>query len=174
MKYTFTALALAALALASPVPEAAAPAAFKITNIVSGGSGCPQGSIEVDWTDNRVLPICMRRPIPSPFKDYYIILTNSSDFGKEFTARVGSGISIEESRKFCQLNIALKFNPGYQFAIYSTDVSGWADLDAGVKGQISSNYYFSGETDQVRSIHCKLCSPAPGSPIPSLSMNGWI
>jgi len=132
MKYTFTALALAALSFANPVPEAAAPApsSFKITNVISGGSGCPQDSIDIDWTDNKILPIY---------------------FGKEFTARVGSGTPPEESRKNCQLNIALKFSPGYQFAVYSTDVSGWADIDSGVKGLVSSNYYFSGETDDTRS-----------------------
>lgn len=60
MKYSFTALALATLSLASPVPETAAvaPASFKITNVVSGGSGCPQGSIDVDFTDSKILPIC--------------------------------------------------------------------------------------------------------------------
>ena len=61
MKYTFTALALAALSLASPVPDAApatAPSSFKIAGVVSGGSGCPQGSIDIDYTDSRILPIC--------------------------------------------------------------------------------------------------------------------
>lgn len=58
MKYTFTALALAALSLATPVPEAAAPASFKIQGVVSGGSGCPQGSIDIDYTDSKILPIC--------------------------------------------------------------------------------------------------------------------
>lgn len=60
MKYAFaTTLAIAALSSASPVSQARddAPSGFKITNVVYGGSGCPQGSIDVDWTDSRVLPI---------------------------------------------------------------------------------------------------------------------
>jgi hypothetical protein len=59
MKYLFTTLALAATSLSSPVPDSSpAPSSFKITNVVSGGSGCPQGSIDINWTDNRILPIC--------------------------------------------------------------------------------------------------------------------
>lgn len=57
MKYTLTTLALAAVTLASPAPSVA-PSSFKIANVVSGGSGCPQGSIDIDWTDQKVLPIC--------------------------------------------------------------------------------------------------------------------
>jgi hypothetical protein len=57
MKYTFTALALAAVTLAAP-QSGATPPSFKIKDVVSGGSGCPQGSIDINWTDNRILPIC--------------------------------------------------------------------------------------------------------------------
>lgn len=65
MKYTFATLALAAASLASPVPDGGSPtpSSFKITNVVSGGSGCPQGSIDINWTDNRILPICMHLPL---------------------------------------------------------------------------------------------------------------
>lgn len=60
MKYTLATLALAAASLASPVPATSydAPSSFKIVNVVSGGSGCPQGSIDVNWTDNKIFPIC--------------------------------------------------------------------------------------------------------------------
>lgn len=130
MKYTFASLALAALSLASPVPEAAvaAPPAFKIKNVVYGGSGCPQGSLDISFTDSKLLPIY---------------------FSKEFTARVGSGVSVEEARKNCQLNINLEYSPGYSFSIFSVDYSGWADLDSGVTGLLRSNYYFSGYTEQT-------------------------
>lgn len=62
MKYTLTTLALAAVAFATPAP-AVAPGSFKIANVVSGGSGCPQGSIDIDWTDQKVLPICTLAPL---------------------------------------------------------------------------------------------------------------
>lgn len=58
MKYTISTLALAAVALSNPIPDsAAAPPSFKIANVVSGGSGCPQGSIDINWTNQAVLPI---------------------------------------------------------------------------------------------------------------------
>ena len=56
MKYTLTALALAAISFAAPTYQS--PDSFKINSVVSGGSGCPQGSIDINWTDNGILPIC--------------------------------------------------------------------------------------------------------------------
>ncbi|KAF2273467.1 uncharacterized protein EI97DRAFT_158900 [Westerdykella ornata] len=142
MKYTFTAVALAALSLASPVPDAAAasPPSFKITDVIHGGSGCPQGSIDIDFSDSKILPI---------------------RFSKDFTASVGPNVPAEESRKNCQLNIALKYSPGYQYSVYSADYSGWGDLDAGVKGSVKANYYFSGETAQC-STELELNGPFSG------------
>ena len=61
MKYTLTALILAAVAIAAPTGQA--PDSFKITNVVSNGSGCPQGSIDIDWTDQEILPICKSEPV---------------------------------------------------------------------------------------------------------------
>ncbi|KAF2268204.1 hypothetical protein CC78DRAFT_17100 [Lojkania enalia] len=129
MKYTFASLALAAFSLASPVPDTAlAPPSFKIANVVSGGSGCPQGSIDVSYTDSTILPIY---------------------FGKDFTATVGPKADPADSRKNCQLNIKLNYSPGYQYAVYSADYSGWGQLDSGVKGSVKANYYFSGDQDQA-------------------------
>ncbi|KAF2033049.1 hypothetical protein EK21DRAFT_98605 [Setomelanomma holmii] len=131
MKYAFSTLALAAASLASPISEVVsrdvAPTSFKITDVVYGGSGCPQGSIDVKWTDSKILPIY---------------------FSKDFTAKVGSKVDVVDSRKNCQINIKLDFDPGFSFAIYSADYTGWADLDTGVTGTIQSTYYFSGQTDQ--------------------------
>jgi hypothetical protein len=62
MKLSFSLLATSlSLTLATPLPSAPsslAPPSFKITNVVHGGSGCPQGSMNITWTDTRVLPIC--------------------------------------------------------------------------------------------------------------------
>ncbi|KAF2737148.1 hypothetical protein EJ04DRAFT_461652 [Polyplosphaeria fusca] len=128
MKYSIAPLALAAISMASPVPDAvASPPSVKISNVVSGGSGCPQGSIDVSYTDNAILPI---------------------RFSKDFTASVGPNVSPDNSRKNCQLNIALQFSPGFSYSIYSADYSGYGDLDSGVKGVVKSNYYFSGEQAQ--------------------------
>ncbi|KAF2017781.1 hypothetical protein BU24DRAFT_432390 [Aaosphaeria arxii CBS 175.79] len=130
MKYTLSSIVLAAVALASPVPEAVAvaPGSFRINNVVSGGSGCPQGSIDIDWTNSQILPIY---------------------FSKEFTASVGPYVQPDQSRKNCQINIDLRFSSGYQYAVYSADYAGWGDLDAGVKGLVKATYYFSGEQSQI-------------------------
>jgi hypothetical protein len=130
------ALSLASLAFASPVPEAApaaaaAPPAFKIKNVVSGGSGCPQGSIDINFSDSAILPIY---------------------FSRDFTASVGPYKNPDQARKNCQINIALEYSPGWSYAVYSADYKGWADLDEGVKGIVKSTYYFSGQTDQVSSL----------------------
>ncbi|KAH7086148.1 hypothetical protein FB567DRAFT_63341 [Paraphoma chrysanthemicola] len=135
MKYTYAALALAAGAAATPASEIVTrdptPSSFKITNVVYGGSGCPQGSIDIKWNDSRVFPI---------------------NFSKEFTAKVGTKAEVADSRKNCQINIKLDFEPGFSFAIFSADYTGWADLDTGVTGTIKSTYYFSGETEQSSAV----------------------
>ncbi|KAF1914148.1 hypothetical protein BDU57DRAFT_500208 [Ampelomyces quisqualis] len=132
MKYTFATVALAAASLASPVPETAsvAPSSFKITNVVSGGSGCPQGSIDINWSDNRVFPIY---------------------FNKQFTARVGAKTDITDARKNCQINLKLEYEPGFAFSVYQADYAGWADLDDGVTGVVKATYYFSSSSDQTSS-----------------------
>ncbi|KAF2751210.1 hypothetical protein M011DRAFT_491768 [Sporormia fimetaria CBS 119925] len=133
MKYALSTLALAAFSFASPVPEAAeaalAPPAYKIKSVIHGGSGCPQDSaIDIDWTNSQVLPI---------------------RFPKEFTTAIGKGVPIDDSRKNCQINVALQFSPGFQYTIVGTDFSGFGDLDAGVTARVSTLYYFSGQTQEV-------------------------
>ncbi|KAH7138597.1 hypothetical protein B0J11DRAFT_20568 [Dendryphion nanum] len=129
MKYTFTALALAAVALATPIPESDfAPPSFKIADVISGGSGCPQGSIDVDFTDSSVLPIY---------------------FGKDFIASVGNGVGADQSRKNCQLNLKIQYSKGWQYTVIRAEYQGWGRLDPGVKGRVNAQYYFSGETNSV-------------------------
>ena len=52
-------LALPVLAASAVVERDNAPPAFKLNNVIYGGSGCPQGSIDIKWTDSGILPICM-------------------------------------------------------------------------------------------------------------------
>ncbi|UPX13218.1 uncharacterized protein EKO05_0003739 [Ascochyta rabiei] len=129
MKYTLPVLGLTALASALP-QTTSPPPSFKITNVISGGTGCPRGSIDVNWTDHKILPIY---------------------FGQEFTAAVGPKANITDSRKFCQLNLQLEYTPGYSFAVYSAEYTGFAALDAGVTGTVKSTYYFSGLAEQTSS-----------------------
>lgn len=126
----FATLALAGAALASPVPDAvaSAPPSFKINGAIYGGSGCPQGSTNVDYNSQGILPIY---------------------FGKDFSASVGSNVGADQSRKFCQINLDLSYSPGWSYTVYSADFTGYADVDSGVKGVVKSTYYFSGDTDEV-------------------------
>ncbi|KAF1954501.1 ankyrin [Byssothecium circinans] len=125
-------LALVTASLASPIPDAvsSSPPVFKINKVISGGSGCPQGSIDVDYTNSGIVPIY---------------------FSKDFTATVGSHVSADQSRKNCQLNLALTYSAGWSYAVYSADYTGWANVDGGVKGVVKSTYYFSGEQEQASS-----------------------
>ncbi|KAF2201630.1 hypothetical protein GQ43DRAFT_415408 [Delitschia confertaspora ATCC 74209] len=132
MKVLGLSFALATLAVATPVPSSAsasAPSSFRVGKVAYGGSGCPQGTLNVDISsDGRILPI---------------------HFGKEFAASVGPNSDPADSRKNCQLNFDLQFSPGYQYTVLSTDYTGFADLNSGVKGKVKSTYYFSGEQDQA-------------------------
>ncbi|RMZ67438.1 hypothetical protein GMOD_00001361 [Pyrenophora seminiperda CCB06] len=128
MKFKLATIALVAVAVAAPTSQT--PDSFSIKNVVSAGSGCPQGSIDINWSESGILPIY---------------------FNKQFTARVGADQTADESRKNCQINMALQFSPGFSFAVFSADYSGWGDLDAGVTGVVKSTYYFSASQDQTSS-----------------------
>ncbi len=130
MKYSLVTIALAALSFASPVPDTTStPPVFSINNVIHGGTGCPQGSIDIDWTNSKVCPIY---------------------FPAEFTAIVGKDVDVTQQRKNCQIALDLKYSSGYSFAILNADFAGWGDVDAGVTGNIVSSYYFSGQTNEVR------------------------
>lgn len=75
---SFVALFLPVLALAAPhaLDTSAAPPSFKINKVISGGSGCPQGSIDVEWTNNAILPICTPSPPSSSFTMQYHVMSN--------------------------------------------------------------------------------------------------
>lgn len=68
MKFILPFLVLAATSIAAP--QNAAPPSFRIKNVISGGSGCPQGSIDVSWTDSKVLPICTSPSLSPPPQTY--------------------------------------------------------------------------------------------------------
>ncbi|KAF2450651.1 hypothetical protein P171DRAFT_516486 [Karstenula rhodostoma CBS 690.94] len=123
---SLVAFSLPLLALSAPLKRDAssAPPSFRINKVVSGGSGCPQGSIDVNWTNNGILPIY---------------------FGKDFTASVGPSVTADHSRKNCQINLDISYSPGYSYSVYSADYTGYANIESGVKGTVAAHYYFSGE-----------------------------
>jgi hypothetical protein len=68
-----------------------------------------------------------------------------------YIASIGSGISVTENRKNCQLNVGLTYPGGFQYSILSADYRGYAAIDKGIKGTLKSTYYFSGQSEQVSS-----------------------
>lgn len=172
MKSFLLNLVLASAAAALPQTTSTPPPSFNITEVVAGGTGCPQGSIDVKWTDDAILPICESSThsfdntrIPSYFgtTDAYLVLI-PPDFGKEFTATVGPKVDVADARKFCQLNLQLEYSAGFSFAVYSAVFAGFANLDGGVTGTVGSRYYFSGDAEQVRpfmSFSCSLFDATP-------------
>ncbi|KAF2808241.1 uncharacterized protein BDZ99DRAFT_499606 [Mytilinidion resinicola] len=70
-------------------------------------------------------------------------------FGDDFSASIGPNVAITENRKFCQLNFDIDFSAGFQYAVYSADYLGYANLDSGVQASITALYYFSGQTAQA-------------------------
>ncbi|KAF3192369.1 hypothetical protein TWF225_000618 [Orbilia oligospora] len=67
----------------------------------------------------------------------------------KYVAAIGTGVSITESRKNCQLNIDIHYPQGFQYSIFSVDYRGYAYLENGVTATQSATYYFSGYSEQV-------------------------
>ncbi|EEP78329.1 predicted protein [Uncinocarpus reesii 1704] len=97
-----------------------------VVGITYGGSGCPQGSARTILSDDRET------------------VTLIFD---QFIAAIGPKISLEESRRNCQVNLKLQYPGGYQYSVLGVDYRGYAKLDRGVEGVHRSNYYYSGETN---------------------------
>jgi len=131
MKFVSLATALyGASALASPMlqaREAPPSGSIKIRSLTYGGSGCNQGSLspKISGDGSRLY------------------------LDTEYTAAQGPGISVDQSRKNCQINVGLDFPDGWKVAIAQADFAGYVKLDANVKAFHNVNHYFSGETDQV-------------------------
>ncbi|KAK3201784.1 hypothetical protein GRF29_164g625709 [Pseudopithomyces chartarum] len=127
---SLVALSLPLLALSAPttVERDSAPPSYRINKVVYGGSGCPQGSLDINWTNNGILPIY---------------------FGNQFTTSVGPNVSVDQSRKNCQINFDISYSPGYSYQVYSAEYTGYADIDSGVTAVVAAHYYFSGQTEQA-------------------------
>jgi hypothetical protein len=130
MKWLLALIPLAAAAPALPTVELgdAPPAgSVKIRSVGYGGTGCPQGTMSSQISNDRT--------VVTLIFDAYI-------------ASIGPGISVTESRKNCQLNIDLDYPGGFQYSILSADYRGYSAIQKGVTGTLKSTYYFSGQTAQ--------------------------
>ncbi|KAF2157344.1 hypothetical protein K461DRAFT_219803, partial [Myriangium duriaei CBS 260.36] len=95
--------------------------------VTYGGTGCPAGTVASVISDDR---------------------TTMTLIFDQYVASIGTGVSVVENRKNCQLNVKIHYPPGFQFSLFSADYRGYAGLDKGVTGVQKSTYYFSGQTQQ--------------------------
>jgi hypothetical protein len=131
MKYTSVILALSALAASNPLPapqDKPSGHEIEITGVTYGGTGCPDNTVQGLLTDDKTT------------------ITLSFD---AYTVQSGPQIPATERRKFCQLQLKLKYPGGFQYSIFGADYRGYASLEKGVTGTTTSTYYFSGQQNQV-------------------------
>lgn len=98
-----------------------------IQGVTYGGTGCPQGTLSAQLSDDRTLVTLIF--------DTYI-------------ASIGPTVAVTENRKNCQININIKYPGGFQYSVLSADYRGYAAIQKGVSGTLKSTYYFSGQTAQ--------------------------
>ena len=126
---------LSSVAAAAPA-NAALPSSISISNIVYGGSGCPQGSAAVTINPNSL----------------------TLDFTR-FAVGIGGSASISDNRKNCQLNVAVIAPARYRWTLSKDTYSGYVNIDAGIGLSMKTTVYFSGRQDQVRRFLPSLLSP---------------
>jgi hypothetical protein len=128
--------AAATLSLGNPLPGIIAPIATApnpndiwIKTFTYAGTGCPAGTV-ANATDAS--------------KQVLTLLFDS------YVASIGPGTTVTDRRKNCQINLDIHYPGGFQFSLFSVDYRGYQDLATGVTGQQVANYYFSGQSQQVR------------------------
>jgi hypothetical protein len=140
------AAALALALVAAPAAQAetelaAAPDERIAVDVVTvNGSGCPQGTADVTVSGDN---------------------TSFSVSYSHFQAQAGGGGDIVESRKNCQINLAVDVPSGFTFAVARADYRGFAHLESGATGMQKASYYFSGSSATVGSAH-QLGAPYSG------------
>ena len=130
MKYTLFILTLSALAASTPIPQDKPSGhEIEISGVTYGGTGCPDNTVQGLLTDDKST------------------ITLSFD---AYTVQSGPNIPATDRRRFCQLQLKLKYPSGFQYSIFGADYRGYASLEKGVTGTTQSTYYFSGQQNQVR------------------------
>ncbi|EPS37134.1 hypothetical protein H072_9282 [Dactylellina haptotyla CBS 200.50] len=123
------AAALIAPSAAVPTPDVApGPPDVSISNIIYGGTGCPQDSAYVSLSSDR-------QSFTAYFNKFIVYMNTATD-------------NVKDARKFCQLNLAVNSPPGWQFTIVQTSFTGYASIGPGVSATITSTNYFSGSANE--------------------------
>jgi len=115
---------LLGLATAAPNVQArAAPANVQIHGVSLLGSGCPAGSADVQVDATGTL-------FEATFSQYHV--------------QTGPGTQAADWRKNCKLTLNMEFDPGFQFTVMDTTMSGFAQIPKGAKGQCKNTFTFTG------------------------------
>ncbi|KAJ3271232.1 hypothetical protein HDV01_006965 [Terramyces sp. JEL0728] len=116
---------------------ASSPSFVTVKSITYGGSGCTPGSTAA---------------VITPDLNSFELQFN------ELIATSGNGTSLIESRKNCQLNIALDYQQGYQFRLVGVDYTGHVSVPSGQTVIEQSSFYFQGKT-QTASVQSQWKGP---------------
>ncbi len=98
-----------------------------IQTLSYGGTGCPAGTVDLSLSADG---------------------TAFSMRFNAFTAILGPGISIVESRKNCQVNTMFHVPAGWTYALTSVDQSGYLELADGAQAKVKTIAYFQGQVPQ--------------------------
>ncbi|MCC5617887.1 DUF4360 domain-containing protein [Nostoc sp. CHAB 5836] len=113
----------AATLITTSVSAAFAGEKVKIVNAIYGGSGCPENSAAVQISpDGQELTILF---------DKFIAIANNQI----------------QSRKSCNVSIAIKLPQGFQISLYDTDYRGY--VSPATTGTLRSEYTFAGERGPI-------------------------
>ncbi|MGI5212449.1 DUF4360 domain-containing protein [Plantactinospora sp. CA-290183] len=121
---------LAASVLAEP--SAGPPDRIEISVETVNGSGCPAGTTNVNTAaDNTAFTVSY----------------------SNFLAEAGPAAKPVDSRKNCQLNLAVRVPAGFTYAIARVEHQGFAHLQNGATGQQLAHYYFTGTSPTAHVSH---------------------
>jgi len=108
-----------------------------VENISFGGTGCPRNTVGI---------------LLAADKKTFTLLFDS------YVAEIGASTRITDTRKNCQITVALHYPQGFQYSLLSTDYRGYVGIDKGVTATQKSTYYFSGDQAQA-STETKFVGP---------------
>ena len=106
------------------------PSKVYIAGITYGGTGCPQGTVSAAFTEDR---------------------STVTMIFDEFLAQTGPGTDPTDARKACQINVDLRYPPGWSYTVMKVDYRGYVGIPAGFTAVQDSTYYFTGESGQYTS-----------------------
>jgi len=121
---------------ALPPPEvqtdlrtASSPYDPQIQSVTFSGSGCAPGSESVQLLANG--------------RTFTVIYDS-------FIASSGPGSTDNDYQKDCEVNIHFTHTPGYQFAVFSSEQRGFAQLQKGDRANIDATFGYSEENLEVK------------------------